>query len=53
VSIGKPASDLRLEKGEGGRDRVSCFENVGACMRMHENAWVCKNIFFKVGKKVF
>jgi hypothetical protein len=46
MSIGKLASGLKLEEGEGGTDRVSYFENVTACMRMHENAWVCKKIFF-------
>jgi hypothetical protein len=53
MSIGKLASGLKLEEGEGGRDRVSYFENVTACMRMHENAWVCKKIFFLGMQKGF
>jgi hypothetical protein len=47
MSIGELASGLKLEEGEGGRDRVSYFfENADVCMRMHEKAWVCKFFSF-------
>jgi hypothetical protein len=52
MSIGKLASGLKLEEGEGGRDMFHVFfENADVCMRMHEKAWVCKFFLFRYAKR--